>query len=367
MVIAAGEQTYKNFIAGRWQVSAAERFVVNRNPATGDVLGRVPLSSRDEARAAVEAAVKAFPAWRDTPGPVRGRMLFQVMEALERQIPRLAEALTREEGKTLAESKGELLRSRNILEYIAGEGRRLRGETLPSELSHTFTYTKREPLGVVALISPWNFPAAIPVWKIAPALVCGNTVVLKPATLTPWTASILMEIFHDAGLPPGVLNMVIGPGGTVGDELINHPAVRAVSFTGSTEIGTRLYQQAAARGKRVQAEMGGKNPVVVLDDADLELAVAGTIQGAYGSTGQRCTATSRVIVTERIADRFVDDLATRASRLPVGNGLDPHVEVGPSVDEDRARLYRDRTAGGCPPGHGRPPAHRWRPRAGVLR
>jgi aldehyde dehydrogenase (NAD+) len=344
MVIAAGEQTYKNFIAGRWQASAAGRFVANRNPATGEMLGRVPLSSRDEARAAVEAAVKAFPAWRDTPGPVRGRILFKVLEAFERQIPRLAEALTREEGKTLAESKGELLRSRNILEYIAGEGRRLRGETLPSELANTFTYTKREPLGVVVLISPWNFPAAIPVWKIAPALVCGNTVVFKPATLTPWTASILMEIFHEAGLPPGVLNMVIGPGGTVGDELISHPAVRAVSFTGSTEIGTKLYQQAAARGKRVQAEMGGKNPVVVLDDADLELAVAGTIQGAYGSTGQRCTATSRVIVTEGVADRFVDDLAARASRLPVGNGLDPHVEVGPSVDESQMKTVLDYVA-----------------------
>ncbi len=337
MAIAAGKQVYKNFIGGRWQDSAAGRTVVNRNPATGDDLGHVPLSTREEARAAIQAAIDAFPKWRDTPGPVRGRILFKVLEIFEREMPRLAEALTREEGKTLSESKGELMRSRNILEYIAGEGRRLRGETLPSELASTFTYTKREPLGVVALITPWNFPVAIPVWKIAPALICGNTVVFKPATLTPWSASVLMEIFQEAGLPDGVLNMVIGPGATVGDELITHPAVRAVSFTGSNEVGTKLYQQAAGHGIRVQAEMGGKNPVVVLDDADMDLALTGTISGAYGSTGQRCTATSRVIVTEGIADRFVQELAARVSRLTTGDGMDPKTDVGPSVDESQMK------------------------------
>ncbi len=340
MAIAASEQTYKNFIGGRWQASTTGRLVANHNPATGEVLGQVPLSSREEARAAVEAAHEAFPRWRDTPGPVRGRILFKVLEIFERELPRLAEVLTREEGKTLGESKGELLRSRNILEYIAGEGRRLRGETLPSELASTFTYTKREPLGVVAIISPWNFPVAIPIWKIAPALICGNTVVFKPATLTPWSATVLMEIFQEAGLPAGVLNMVIGPGATVGDELITHPAVRAVSFTGSNEVGTKLYQQAAGHGIRVQAEMGGKNPVVVLDDADLELALAGTVQGAYGSTGQRCTATSRVLVTEGIADAFVAELAARASRLVVGNGMDAATEVGPSVDESQMKTVQ---------------------------
>ncbi|MDR7420742.1 MAG: aldehyde dehydrogenase family protein [Armatimonadota bacterium] len=341
MAIVAGERTYKNFIAGRWQESSTTRWVTNRNPATGEALGQVPLSGREEARAAVEAAAAAFPGWRDTPGPVRGRILFKAMEILDRELPRLAEVLTREEGKTLGESKGELIRSRNILEFIAGEGRRLRGETLPSELPNTFTYTKREPLGVVALISPWNFPVAIPIWKIAPALVCGNTVVFKPATLTPWTASILMDIFQEAGLPAGVLNMVIGPGATVGDELLAHPAVRAVSFTGSNDVGTKLYQRAASRGMRVQAEMGGKNPVVVLDDADLELALVGTIQGAYGSTGQRCTATSRVIVTEGIADRFVEELAARAAQLVVGDGLDPATQVGPSVDESQMKTVLD--------------------------
>lgn len=333
MAIAAGEQTYKNFIGGRWQESQTGRLVANRDPATGEVLGQVPLSTREEARAAVDAAAEAFPRWRDTPGPARGKLLFKVLEIFERELPRLAEALTREEGKTLAESKGELQRSRNILEYIAGEGRRLRGETLPSELANTFTYTRREPLGVVALISPWNFPVAIPIWKIAPALVCGNTVVFKPATLTPWTASLLMEVFQEAGLPDGVLNMVIGQGNTVGEEIISHPAVRAVSFTGSNEVGSKLYQLAASRGVRVQAEMGGKNPVVVLDDADLDLALAGVIQGSYGSTGQRCTATSRVIVTEGLADTFVSDIAQRAARLVSGSGLDPATELGPSVDE----------------------------------
>jgi aldehyde dehydrogenase (NAD+) len=337
MAIAAGERTYKNFIGGKWLASETGRTAANRNPATGKILGQVPLSSREEARAAIEAAAAAFPTWRDTPGPVRGRILFKALEVFEREMPRLAEALTREEGKTLAESKGELMRSRNIIEYIAGEGRRLRGETLPSEMPNTFAYTKREPFGVVAVISPWNFPVAIPVWKIAPALICGNTVVFKPATLTPWSAAILMEIFQEAGLPDGALNMVIGPGATVGDELISHPAVRAVSFTGSNEVGIKLYQQAAGHGIRVQAEMGGKNPVVVLDDADLELAVAGTVQGAYGSTGQRCTATSRVIVTDGIADRFVDELLTRVSKLKSGDGLDPYTEVGPSVDESQMK------------------------------
>jgi acyl-CoA reductase-like NAD-dependent aldehyde dehydrogenase len=220
---------------------------------------------------------------------------------------------------------------------MAGEGRRLRGETLPSELPNTFTYTRREPLGVVALISPWNFPVAIPIWKIAPALVAGNTVVFKPATLTPWSASLLMEIFQEAGLPDGVLNMVIGSGNSVGEEIITHPAVRAVSFTGSNEVGSKLYQLAASRGVRVQAEMGGKNPVVVLDDADFELALAGTVQGAYGSTGQRCTATSRVIVSKGIADRFVADVAQRAARLVSGDGLDPTTEMGPSVDESQMK------------------------------
>ncbi|MDR7554237.1 MAG: aldehyde dehydrogenase family protein [Armatimonadota bacterium] len=337
MAIAASEQTYKNFIGGRWVASSSDRLVANRNPATGEVLGQVPLSTREEARAAIQAAVDAFPRWRATPGPVRGRILFKVLELFERKMPQLAEILTREEGKTLAESTGELVRSRNILEYIAGEGRRLRGETLPSELPNTFTYTVREPLGVVAVITPWNFPAAIPIWKLAPALVCGNTVVFKPATLTPWTASALVELFQEAGLPDGVLNMVIGPGSTVGDELITHPAVRAVSFTGSNEVGIKLYERAAAGGRRVQAEMGGKNPVVVLEDADLELALAGTIQGAYGSTGQRCTATSRVIVVERIADRFVEELAARARALVVGDGLDPRTQMGPSVDESQMK------------------------------
>ncbi len=337
MAIAAGEQLYKNFIGGGWQESASGRTAVNTNPATGEILGRVPLSTREEAQAAIRAAEAAFPKWRETPGPVRGRILFKVLDVFDRQIDRLAEVLTREEGKTFSESKGELIRSRNILEYIAGEGRRMRGETLQSELANTFTYTKREPLGVVALITPWNFPAAIPIWKMAPALICGNTVVFKPATLTPWTASVLMEIFQEAGLPDGVLNMVIGPGATVGDELISHPAVRAVSFTGSNEVGIKLYERAAAGGRRVQAEMGGKNPVVVLGDADLELALSGTISGAYGSTGQRCTATSRVIVTDDVADRFVNELVVRVSRLVTGDGMDPKTNVGPSVDESQMK------------------------------
>lgn len=346
MAETAHEQVFRNFIGGRWQAPAGARTVPNRNPATGETLGQVPLSGREEARAAVEAAREAYPAWRDTPGPARGRVLFRALEILDSEIPRLAGILTREEGKTLAEAAGELQRSRNIMEFIAGEGRRLRGETLPSEMPNTFTYTRRDPLGVVSLITPWNFPAAIPVWKIAPALVCGNTIVFKPATLVPWTATVLVEIFHEAGLPPGVLNMVIGPGSTVGDEIVAHEAVRAVSFTGSNDVGLRLYERAAARGIRVQAEMGGKNPLVVLDDADLDLAVAGTVQGAFGSTGQRCTATSRVIVTEGIADRFVEAVAARASALVVGDGSDPATGMGPLVDESQVQsVLRDIASG----------------------
>src|SRR5438034_339744 len=217
----------------------------------------------------------------------------------------LARMLTREEGKTLSDTSGEILRSVNVLDFMAGEGKRIGGETLPSELPKNFAYTIKQPLGVVACITPWNFPVAIPVWKIAPALVAGNTVVFKPATITSFTAMKVVEIFEEAGLPRGVLNMVVGAGSEVGEELISNPAVKAVSFTGSNEIGAALYAQGAKRLMKVQCEMGGKNPIVVLEDADLGLAVESTVQGAFYSTGQRCTATSRAVVIESIADEFV--------------------------------------------------------------
>ena len=333
-------QTYRNFIGGEWVASETSKSTPNLNPAdTRDVLGHVPMSTADEARRAVEAAKAAFPAWRDTPPPVRGRILFHAQRLLDEEKDELARLLTREEGKTVKEALGEIQRSINILEYTAAEGRRIGGHTVPSELPSNFCYTVRQPIGVVACITPWNFPVAIPIWKIAPALVSGNTVVFKPATLTPATASAVVSIFERAGLPRGVLNMVLGSGGTVGNALLDHDAVHAVSFTGSNEVGAEIYARGARRMIRVQAEMGGKNPVVVMADADLELAVESTAQGAFGSTGQRCTATSRVIVEDRIADRFVEGLVARAKKVRVGSGLDPSTDMGPAVD--RSQLQTD--------------------------
>jgi alpha-ketoglutaric semialdehyde dehydrogenase len=327
---------YRNFIGGEWVESSSTRTAVNVNPAdTRDVLGLSPLSTADEARAAVDAAQAAFPAWRDTPAPVRGRILFRAWQIMDQEKEQLARLLTREEGKTVKESMGEILRTINVLEYSAAEGRRLAGETLPSELPRNFAYTLRQPLGVVACITPWNFPVAIPCWKIAPALVTGNTVVFKPASLTPETAAAVVSIFERAGLPKGVLNLVLGSGGTVGNAIVDHPAVRAVSFTGSNEIGAQIYARGAARMIRVQCEMGGKNPVVVMADADLDVAVEATAQGAFGSTGQRCTATSRVIVEEPVADAFVERLAARTKKIRVGNGLTDGIDMGPAVDDQQ--------------------------------
>jgi aldehyde dehydrogenase (NAD+) len=247
----------------------------------------------------------------------------------------LAQLLTREEGKTIGESRGELQRSINVAEFCAGESRRLNGETIQSELPANFAYTIRQPLGVVACITPWNFPVAIPVWKIAPALVAGNTVVFKPATLTPATGVRIVELFAEAGIPPGVLNLVIGSGSDAGDEIINHPAVKAISFTGSNPVGIRLYEQASRRGAKVQCEMGGKNPVVIMEDADMDLAVESTVQGAFGSSGQRCTATSRAVVVADVADEFVERIAKRAESMRLGDGANADTEMGPSVDSSQ--------------------------------
>lgn len=326
----------RNFIAGEWKESKGTRRHQRRNPANhDDVIGTVTLSTRDEAGEAVAAAEAAFPKWRATPPPVRGRTIAKAAQIMTERQQELGRLLTREEGKTLSESAGEIQRSINILDYMAGESRRMGGETLPSELPKNFAYTVRQPLGVVACITPWNFPVAIPVWKIAPALVAGNTIVFKPASITAFTAMMVVEIFQQAGIPAGVLNLVIGAGGDVGQELLENPAIRAVSFTGSNEVGASIYSTGARRMIKVQCEMGGKNPVVVLRDADMNLAVEGALQGAFGSTGQRCTATSRVIVEEAVADEFVRLLTERAKQLKVGDGSKPDVKVGPSVDESQ--------------------------------
>jgi methylmalonic acid semialdehyde dehydrogenase len=334
--------TYRNFIGGKWIESTSSRTVENINPAdTDDVIGSVRQATREEAKQAVEAAAAAFREWRTTPAPARGRIVARAARLMEDHKEELAQILTREEGKTIAESRGELQRSINVAEFCAGESRRMNGETIQSELAANFAYTIKQPLGVVACVTPWNFPVAIPVWKIAPALVAGNTVVFKPATLTPATGVRIVELFAEAGIPPGVLNLIIGSGSEAGDEIINHKAVKAISFTGSNQVGIRLYEEASRRGAKVQCEMGGKNPVLIMEDADLDLAVESTAQGAFGSSGQRCTATSRAIVVNEIADEFVERIAKRAASMRIGAGADPATEMGPTVDEGQFKTVLD--------------------------
>jgi acyl-CoA reductase-like NAD-dependent aldehyde dehydrogenase len=325
-----------NYVDGKWVKSRSDGKLMRSNPADyTDVIGFTPLSTREEISEAVAAAKRALPGWRETPAPVRGNYVMEAARRMAEGKEELAKLLSREEGKTVKEALGEILRTINILEYTAGEGRRLTGETLPSELPCNFAYIIRQPLGVVGLITPWNFPVAVPVWKIAPALVCGNTIVWKPSELTPFTSRAIVEFFEQAGLPAGVLNMVNGAGEEVGDELVGHPDVTGISFTGSCEVGGLIYAKGAKQMKKVQCEMGGKNAVVVLADADLELAATSTVTGAFGSTGQRCTATSRVIVEEAIADKFVSMLTERARKMKAGNGAHADTQVGPSVDENQ--------------------------------
>jgi len=323
-----------SYVNGKWYHPNSERLVRNLNPADPhDVIAEFPAGTAQDVRAAIDAAQAAFPAWRNTPGPERGRVLWRAVNLARARLDEIARTMSREEGKILKEARGEVLKGISLLEYYAGEGYRMHGKTMPSEVRDTFTYTIRRPIGVVGLITPWNFPWALPIWKIAPAIVAGNTVVFKPAEITPATASLLVEIFEEAGLPPGVLNMVVGPGSSVGSAIVSAPETRAISFTGSNEVGSALYQQAAQLGKKVTCEMGGKNAVVVLPDADLDRAVNAIIGGAFGSTGQRCTATSRVLAAPEVKRTLVEKLAERAARLKVGPGLDESSEMGPAVDE----------------------------------
>src|SRR5215467_8031567 len=333
-------ERFENYIGGQWVPPATGEYAPNRNPADlDDVVGHYPASGAKDAQAAIQAAKDAFGGWAGTPAPSRGRILAKAVEIFRSRIDELARALCREEGKTLAESRGEVMKGINLFEFYAGEGFRLRGKTVPSEMPKTLTFTLRQPLGVVALITPWNFPFAIPAWKSAPALVAGNTVVLKPASGTPATAMLMAKVLHDAGLPKGVFNLVAGSGGSVGDALVDHPDVKAVSFTGSNAIGMAINERCARRGIRVTCEMGGKNPVVVLEDADLSLAAGGILQGAFGSTGQRCTASSRVVVQGSVADKLVQAVIEGARKIRVGNGLNTEVDMGPAVDE--AQLNTD--------------------------
>jgi len=323
-----------SYVNGKWYHPASSEVGRNINPAdTRDVIAEFPLATAADVRLAIDAATAAFASWKKTPGPERGRVLWRAADISRRRLDEIARMLTREEGKILKEARGEVLKGISLLEYYAGEGFRMHGKTLPSESRDTFTYTKRQPLGVVGLIAPWNFPWAIPVWKSAPAIVAGNTVVFKPSELTPATSAILTEIYEEAGLPPGVFNMLVGPGPVVGEAMVNAPELRAISFTGSNRVGGALYVKAAQRGAKVTCEMGGKNAVIVMPDADLEKAAIAIHGGAFGSTGQRCTATSRVIAHPAIRNELVDRLVAMAKQLKLGPGLEASSDMGPSVGD----------------------------------
>jgi len=327
------QNEYRNLIGGRWVPAHGGKTFSNVNPADhSDVVGEFPASGPEDAADAVAAAKKAFATWRLTPAPKRAEILYSAGNLLIERKEKFARDMTREMGKVLAETRGDVQEAIDESFYVAGEGRRLFGKTTPSELQNKFAMSVRMPVGVVGLITPWNFPMAIPSWKLFPALVGGNTCVIKPATDTPLSVYNLVETLVDAGLPPGVINIVCGGGGSVGNALVEHPDVRAISFTGSSEVGSRVAQRAAANFKPVSLEMGGKNAQIVLDDANLELALDGALWGAFGTTGQRCTATSRVLLQKGIAAEFTEKLVERAKKLKIGNGLDESVQVGPQVN-----------------------------------
>jgi alpha-ketoglutaric semialdehyde dehydrogenase len=327
-------KTYSNFIDGSWVPSVSGDLFENRNPAnTADLIGVFQKSTKADVEAAIDAARRAFEHWRLVPAPRRAEVLFRAAQLIAERKESLARDMTREMGKVLEETRGDVQEAIDMTYFMAGEGRRQYGQTVPSELRDKFAMSVRQPLGVCAVITPWNFPMAIPSWKIVPALVCGNTVVFKPATLTPLSALNFVRILEEAGVPKGVVNLVTGGGEEVGNALTQHEDVRVVSFTGSTDVGRTVSEKAAPSFKKVHLEMGGKNVIMVMDDARLELAVEGCLWGGFGTTGQRCTAASRVVVHERVYRQFLDALVSRARALRVGDGLDPDVDMGPSVSE----------------------------------
>ncbi len=325
---------YQNFVGGEWVGSASGKQFTTVNPAdTRETVAEYPLSTAEETRQAIAAAEAAFPGWARTTPVARGRILSKTSQILEQRKGTLAELLTREEGKTLAESQGEVQRAVDIFRFFGGLSYTLGGQTIPHDLPGNLLYTVRQPLGVVGLITPWNFPIAIPAWKLAPALLSGNSVVIKPASQAPALTLELAKVLQEAGLPKGVLNVVIGDGRTVGGELAGNPAVVALSFTGSNKVGAQIYQQLAPRMARAQMEMGGKNPTIVLADADLDLAATLVVRAGFGLTGQACTATSRVIVEKSVAGALTEKIAAKAKALKVGNGLTAGVEMGPAVNQ----------------------------------
>lgn len=329
---AVAVKTYGNYINGKWIPSEGGQWFDSTSPTTGEVLARFAKGTRGDVIRAIDAAEAAFPAWSKMPPPARGLILLRAAQIMRERKAELGAVVSSEMGKVIAEGKGDVQEAIDFLEYISGEGRRLLGETTPSELPNKFCMTVRRPIGVVGLITPWNFPMAIPIWKIGAALISGNTIVFKPASITPLCVARLVEIFEEAGLPPGVLNYVTGGGGTVGMEIVENPRVKAISFTGGVPAGRDIYVAAAKNLKSVELELGGKNPQIVMDDANLELALDGVLFGAFGTAGQRCTATSRLILHEKVYDQFLKMLTARAESFVVGDPLDPHTDMGPVAD-----------------------------------
>jgi acyl-CoA reductase-like NAD-dependent aldehyde dehydrogenase len=329
-------QVYKNLIGGEWVASRSGNTFSNVNPAdTRDVVGLFQDSNADDINAAVQAASAAYEGWRLTPAPRRGEILFRAAQLLVERKEEYARDMTREMGKVLNEARGDVQEAIDMCYFMAGEGRRLHGQTTPSEMPNKFQMAVRVPLGVCGLITPWNFPMAIPSWKILPALILGNTVVIKPAEDTPLSTINLVQTLIDAGLPPGVANIVTGDGPQAGEPLVRHPDVKVISFTGSTEIGHHITRVAGETLKRVSLEMGGKNAIIVMEDADLDLVLEGAVWGAFGTTGQRCTASSRIIAHRAIVEELGRRLSERAHDLKVGSGLDEQVTMGPSINRQQ--------------------------------
>ena len=325
--------TFNNYVAGQWVKARSGKTFFNMNPATGGTLGEFPASDASDVEAAVDAAAKAFRSWRLTPAPKRAEIIYRAGEIIRDRKEELARAMTREMGKVLAETRGDVQEGIDMAYLAAGEGRRMYGVTTPSEMPNKWAMSVRNPIGVVGVITPWNFPFAIPAWKLMPALVAGNTAVFKPAGDTPEMAWHFTKIFEDAGLPPGVLNLVFGTGTHVGNPIVEHPKVAVISFTGSTEVGLSIGGRGGAIGKRVSLEMGGKNAIIVMDDADLSLATEAIVWAAFGTTGQRCTACSRVLVHAKVHDELVERVAAKAKLLKLGDGLEPDTDVGPLINK----------------------------------
>ncbi len=335
-------ERYLNFIGGEWAPAESGKTFEDRNPAhPSEVVAIVPDSGPEDVERAVQAARRAFKSWSRLPAPARGEILFRAGEILKARKDSLAGLMTREMGKVLLETRGDVQEAIDTAYYAGGEGRRLFGETTPSELPNKFAMSVRQPIGVCGIVTPWNFPVAIPAWKMFPALLCGNTIVFKPSSETPGVATRLVEVLAEAGVPAGVVNLVHGGGKRAGSAIVEHPDVNLISFTGSTDTGKSIAAECGRSLKRCSLELGGKNAQIVMDDADLDLALEGALWGAFGTTGQRCTATSRLILHEKIAEEFVARLCERASALRLGNGLDARSEVGPLVNAAALRKVEE--------------------------